>query len=396
MAGMEFGGFRNGLALTLAILLGLGGCAYLAKGFRAAWQGGDSDFRIREREWVPFEQGIYPNRRLEQSVKSPIHSVYPPWAFPMYAPFFAAGNFTVARILLQALSLTGLAAMIWLGWRELAPNGWQAGLLGGAMAWAVSGNCTAIALGQFSILCAGLLAAQVLAMQANRPLLAGICWALAMIKPQIALPFALLFLLERQWRGFIAGGMLLAALSAGAFLWTGVSPLDFFAAGPATEKLRFVRDSGYVGTIWIEWLDLPPRTATGIALGMLTLCGLALLLRDWRERISLIQGAGACAMLGFVLFYHRQYDNQMLLPLMLALAAVAHREKTVPPIALAGLLALTLYLPAGVIARIEALSVLAFLAPVAAAAFLLFPRLFSEMENGASQDPPDRRGEIIK
>ena len=360
------------LLLFLAILLGLGGCAYLAKGFRVAWQGGDSDFRIREREWVPFDQGIYPNKRLEQPVKSTAHSVYPPWAFPMYAPFFSAGNFTVARIVLQALSLAGLAAMMWLGWRELSPLGWQVGLLGGAMAWAVSGNCTAIALGQFSILCAGLLAAQVLGMQANRPVLAGIFWALAMIKPQIALPFALLFLLERQWRGLFVGGAVLAVLSAGAFWWTGVSPLEFFVAGPAKEKLTFVRDSGYVGTMWIEWLDLPPRTATGIALGMLTLCGLALLLRDWRRRIPLIHGAGICAMLGFVLFYHRQYDNQMLFPLMLAALIAAFRTKTTPYIALACLLAITLYLPAGMVAKSPLLAVMAFSLPVLAAAGLFF------------------------
>jgi len=363
--------FATILLLFLAMVLGLGGCAYLAKGFRVAWQGGDSDFRIREREWVPFEQGIYPNRRLEQPVKSPVHSVYPPWAFPMYAPFFSAGNFTVARIVLQAFSLAGLAAMMWLGWRELSPLGWQAGLLGGAMAWAVSGNCTAIALGQFSILCAGLLAAQVLAMQANRPVVAGICWALAMIKPQIALPFALLFLLERQWRGLFVCGAVLAVLSAGAFWWTDVSPLEFFVAGPAKEKLTFVRDSGYLGMMWIEWLDLPPRMATGIALGMLAVCGLALLIRDSRGRVSLLDAAGICAMLGFVLFYHRQYDNQMLLPLVLPIGLRALRSHGVWAIGLALLLGASVYLPAGLVAQYQALSLMAFLAPVATAVFLL-------------------------
>jgi hypothetical protein len=365
---------RAFVLLVIAILLGLGGCAYLAKGFRVAWQGGDSDLRIREREWGEFEKGVYPNRRLEQSVKSKAHSVYPPWALPMFAPFFGAGDFVVARVVLQALSLAGLAAMMWLGWRELAPHGWQAGALGMALAAGISGNCSALALGQFSILCAGLLASQVLAMRAKREVLAGMCWAFAMIKPQIALPFALLFLLERQWRGVITGGAVLAALSAAAFWWTGVSPMDFFAAGPATEKLRFVRDSGYVGTLWIDWLDLPPRLATGIALGVLGLCGIALLLRDWRGRIPLLNAAGVCAMLGFVLFYHRQYDNQMLFPLMLAMAAVALREKTAVPLALATLLALSLYLPAGMVARSEVLSVLAFLAPVAAAGFLVVRR----------------------
>jgi len=38
--------------LFMAIILELGGCAYLAKGFAVAWTGGDSDLRIREREWA--------------------------------------------------------------------------------------------------------------------------------------------------------------------------------------------------------------------------------------------------------------------------------------------------------------------------------------------------------
>jgi hypothetical protein len=79
-------------------------------------------------------------------------------------------------------------------------------------------------------------------------------------------------------------------------------------------------------------------------------------------------------MLGFVLFYHRQYDNQMLFPLMLAIASVALRKRTAAPIALAGLLALSVYLPAGMVSRSGALSVLAFLAPVAAAGFLAVRR----------------------
>lgn len=379
---MRLGRIRNGLLLVFAAVLASGGCAYLAKGFTVAWKGGDSDLRIREREWVDFEKGIYPNKRLEQPVKATAHSVYPPWALPKYAVFFGAGDFVWARVALQTLSMLGLGVMVWLGWRELAPHGWQAGLLGAAMAPAISGNCSAIALGQFSIICVGLLVAQVVAMQANRQFLAGICWAFAMIKPQIALPFALLFLLERQWRGLIAGSAFLAILSAGAFWWTGVSPLDFLAAGPAQEKLKFVRESGFFGTVWIEWLNLPPRVATGMALGILGVCGIVLLLRDWRGRISILNAAGICAALGFVLFYHRQYDNQMLFPLMLAITALALLKKTLLGVSLSALLALSLYLPAGWVARSEALSLLAFLAPVAAAVFLLGPQDSLKKKNG--------------
>lgn len=365
---------RSIFLLFMAFILGLGGCAYLAKGFTVAWKGGDSDLRIREREWVDFEKGIYPNKRLEQPVKATAHSVYPPWALPKYAVFFGAGDFVWARVALQTLSMLGLGVMVWLGWRELAPHGWQAGLLGAAMAPAISGNCSAIALGQFSILCAGLLAAQVVAMKANRQFLAGICWALAMIKPQIALPFALLFLLERQWRGLIAGAAFLAILSAGAFWWTSVSPLDFLAAGPAQEKLKFVRESGFFGTVWIEWLNLPPRVATGIALGIQSLCGIVLLLREWRGRISLLNAAGICAALGFVLFYHRQYDNQMLFPLMLAILALALRETRWTHLVTAGLLGATVYLPASLVANTPVLPLLVFVMPLTAAAILLLKK----------------------
>ena len=86
-------------------------------------------------------------------------------------------------------------------------------------------------------------------------------------------------------------------------------------------------------------------------------------------------------MLGFVLFYHRQYDNQMLFPLMLAMSVVALREKSALAIALAGLLGLSLYLPAGVVAGSEALSVLSFLTPVAGAFFLLLSKYSPEKPN---------------
>jgi Glycosyltransferase family 87 len=54
-------------------------------------------------------------------------------------------------------------------------------------------------------------------LETNEPLLAGLIFSLALIKLQIALPIALLFLLWRRWRftlGFLLGAALLTALSA--------------------------------------------------------------------------------------------------------------------------------------------------------------------------------------
>ena len=373
---MNFLRLHNRFLLFAAAVLALGSCAYLTKGFSVAWQGGDSDLRIREREWGDFKQGIYPNRRFTPEGKTPAktHTVYPPYALPMYAVFFGPGGFLTARVILQALSIGALVAMIWQGCRTLRTAGWQAGWLGAVLGAAISGNCTAIALGQFSIICAGLLSLQVLAMQANRGVLAGICWALAMIKPQIALPFALLFVLQRQWRGLFSGASLLAVLSAAAFWWTGWSPWDFFHQSLATEKLLFIRNTGFSGTEWMDWIDLPPRASVAIAFALIATAGVAVFLCDWRSKVSLLNGAGLCAMLGYVLFYHRQYDNQMLFLLMLAAAArVLQNGWRVLDMIVCGLLGLTLYLPAGMVAGSGALSFLAFVAPVAAAVLVLLP-----------------------
>jgi hypothetical protein len=71
------------------------------------------------------------------------------------------------------------------------------------------------------------------------------------------------------------------------------------------------------------------------------------------------------------LFYHRQYDNQMLLPLVLAIGLRALRSHGVWAIGLALLLGASVYVPAGFVAQYQAFSLMAFLAPVATAVFLL-------------------------
>ncbi|MDG2125639.1 MAG: glycosyltransferase family 87 protein [Verrucomicrobiales bacterium] len=365
---------RHHLTLGLAILLMLGGFAYLGKGLNVAWQAGDSDFKYRAQEYAEFERQAYPNLRLHQvyDTMPKAHTVYPPYALPMFAIFFGTGNFETARALLQILSLAALLAMMHQGTRILSEQGWQAGFLGAALAVAISGNCSALALGHFSIIAMGLIALQVLMLQRDKPGLAGICWAFAMIKPQIALPFALLFILRRQWRGLGLGLGLLAALSLGAFWWTGVSPTDFGEVAPTAGNLRFVKDTNYSAGIWISALGINPKTATFISLILLAGIAILLILFDLRKRLDLADAAGVSSMLGFVLFYHRQYDHMMLFPLILVMVSSMFRNGwRIQDFGTTGILALTLYLPASLTDRSDTLSALAFFAPIAAVFLLL-------------------------
>jgi hypothetical protein len=74
----------------------------------------------------------------------------------------------------------------------------------------------ALLMGQLSILVLFLYCACFVALRRDEEFLAGVILSLALMKFQIALPVAALFLLWRQWRffaGFVAGGAVLTALS---------------------------------------------------------------------------------------------------------------------------------------------------------------------------------------
>ena len=74
-----------------------------------------------------------------------------------------------------------------------------------------------LVMGQLSIALLVIACFAFILLEAERPLLAGLVFSLALIKLQVALPVALLFFLWRRWRftlGFLLGAALLSALSA--------------------------------------------------------------------------------------------------------------------------------------------------------------------------------------
>ena len=76
----------------------------------------------------------------------------------------------------------------------------------------------------------GLLTLQWLLLQSQKPLSAGLCWALAMIKPQIAVPFALPLLLPKYRKGLWLGSGILAGLSFVALWHIGTQQIDFLTS----------------------------------------------------------------------------------------------------------------------------------------------------------------------
>jgi hypothetical protein len=399
---------KNAILTFLAAVMILGGTAYFARGVWWAWngttlsaylahRGDDCDFQARAGEYAEFSRGIYPNVRVDRpdKPKAEHHTVYPPYALPMFWFFFGNWSFETARLILQAGSVLALIAMMGYGGGTLWKYGFAAALLGAALPWAFSGNRMAMSAGQFSIICAGLLALQLHLQARGRDLLAGAAWAFAMLKPQIALPFAILFLTRRQPLGLAFGGGLLAVLSAFALWWTDFHPIEFLRTGPLAERLRFVTENSYSAGLWINALGISPRAAALAAVVLLCGLGLAGLFFARRADLPLLAGAAVCAVLGYCLFYHRRYDNMMLFPLALALVDFYFKRgffSKTEWIAY-GAFFVSVFLPAGIVWKDKAVPVdFALFAPIAALAVFLALNFASRVKGqGATPAPPGSR-----
>ena len=319
---------RRKLPWVVIGLLTLMAVATLANGLLYAWQQPGGDMYARLAEYQIFRSGVYPHHQLATTTDLPnfTTSVYPPYALPMFAAFFAWGGAIQGRVTIQLLSLLSLGLIAWYGYRRLRFAGLPTGLLGALAGVAISGNSNALAQGQFSILCMGLVVAQLVLLENSRYLSAGICWALAMIKPQIALPFALAFFTRQKFVGLLCGIGLLIALSISAFWHTKVSPLAFVKVWTKKGSIDFIKEGNITpASLLAQVTGIDASIAQIVALGagtILVICGWWWLQKQ-SVTLSQLQLAGIYAAIGAVIFYHRNYDNIMLFPLLLCILEIA-------------------------------------------------------------------------
>jgi hypothetical protein len=334
--------------LTVALMLFA--LAMVAKGLRNAWLfDGDIDMQSRVAEYAVFRNGVYPNQHIEPvASRDDVRqfTVYPPYALVMFVPFFEPFGKVQGRVVVELLSLASLFAIAAYGHRLLRPSGAATAGLGMVAALAISGNGNAIAVGQFSILCAGALLMQIMMLERGRPLAAGAWWAVAMLKPQIGLAFAGLFLVRREWRGLALGVALLAGLSLAACWWTEVSPQSVIGYWLFRMNVRFA-DGSSVSNSMAAALGVDPRVMH-LALAALLL-GLVPIL--FARRISALAHveplfvAAMAAVLGGSLFYHLFYDNVMMFPLLFVALAAAARRPTSARLAIAAAGGVSLWVP---------------------------------------------------
>lgn len=353
------------LAWAPAFVLAIAAVVVFAKGISSAWliapqdgtwaRVGDFDMRDREAEYRCFRAGVCPNHAL--AGPSPPrwlrHTPYPPYALPMFAFFFEPGGVLQGRVLIELLSLASLVVMGWYGYDALRFAGPAMAVVGAVAGAAFMGNSTVLELGHFSIICTGLVVGQMVLLRRQRPYAAGICWAVAMIKPHIALAFAPLFLIDRQWRGLLAGCAVLVALGLFTCWWTGVPPARAVSQWfTGLSWVFFSRAQGLGPGSLAAWLGVRPQFVHS---AMIILCGCllavvgGLIVRRTAGGIGDVSRiaplAGVCSVLGDVFIYHHHYDNVMLFPAAVAILALAAAVPAWWSIGLACLMMGTLWIP---------------------------------------------------
>ena len=334
----------------IALLIALSAVVY-GHGFRQSWLlDADCDMQERLAEYGWFRQGVYPTRKLEpelpKSVRVP-HTVYPPYALTMYVPYFEPFGKIQGRILIQAASLATLAAIAAYGFRCLRPAGIEAAIVGALAAVAIPGNGTALAVGQFSIICVGFVLLQMVLLDRGRPLAAGACWALAMLKPQIGLAFAVLFFVRREWRGLAVGLAMLTGLSLAACWWTEVSPWALVDYWMFRMNMQFAATTSLSGSIALM-TGLSPRIVhLGAAVLLLLLVvPLAAVVRNRPAmQADTLFMAAMAGWLGSVFLYHRAYDHLMMFPLLFVALVAAATRPTASNLGIAAALGLSLWTP---------------------------------------------------
>jgi hypothetical protein len=366
------------LGLSLLALTALAG---IGKGLILGWRLTDTDIYERLDEWRLFREGIFPSdqlatptQRLQPHFRT---TVYLPWALPLFGLLFAQGGAWQGTLLIQGLSLASLALIAAFGWRNLRGSGAAAGWLGALAPLAIAANSNALAQGQFSIGCMGLITGQWLLLARGRPVPAGLCWALAMIKPQIAAAFALPLLRRGRRTGLVAGVAVLAALTAVALVHTHTAPLAYLGSwfrvlpkflgasnsnaaaglagvlgGPAALALLLVGGLtlAALGARVIGEIEhrLPPKEPWRTPpQGPLERTAEAVVRRETvgdREQQAL-QLNSLCAVAGAVALYHGNYDNIMLFPVLLAVLQLALVTPTLGSVSLAFILAASLWTP---------------------------------------------------
>lgn len=265
-------------------------------------------------------------------------------AVPLYALFGLLPVELASRLWL-AFNVCGLILSTWLAWRLLR-KGAAGQTVSESSAWVAAG-CVALSIasvwgldaGQVTVWTTLFLYLALLCQQTNRPMLAGMCLALATVKVNTMLPFVLLFLRKRDdlqtWLALACVSLVLCLIAAQPLSWPQLlrENLDNILAmnqPGAMNDYTFAapyHDDVVALNRLLYCIGLRDRTWIGVGQFVLIATAGIWVLREvfWR-RADLLAAAALVSIFSCLFLYHRLHDTIILaLPLLYAIDS-AHQE----------------------------------------------------------------------
>ncbi|MGH7551814.1 MAG: glycosyltransferase family 87 protein, partial [Longimicrobiales bacterium] len=153
--------------------------------------------------------------------------VYPPQAALLFAPFSGL-SYRPSLLLWNVLTIAGYALIVWSAWRRVSGT-LSDGTLVLAAAAAFPPFWTLILYGQITILILAAFWLGWLALERDRPYMAGMAFGLLALKPQFGIPLAAVVLACGEWRMLAGAVCSVVAQAAAVWLVLGASVLTAFA-----------------------------------------------------------------------------------------------------------------------------------------------------------------------
>jgi hypothetical protein len=334
---------KVGLWLLVGILGALAS-AYLVKGFCGLVAGEERsdavDLRLRWTEQRYFLRGQNPYdvwarhhpRGTAHGVPAPVgrdasvepslgntEPAHPPWGYASGLLLFWT-EWPAARSYYAALNLLALLVIAAWAYRVGASAGPVGGPLLAVAMLAIGGTCTALEVGQYGLIVVALLVAALRLDEAGHQAWSGLLVGLAMCKPTIAGPFFLALLVRRRYRAAGTAALYWAVTSLAVWLTVKTGPLEMLRQ--MVQMGGSIADHGTAGfTELLLATGLDGARAT-LAAMVLVLALLVPLMAWWPEK-SLASAFVVAAVAGRLWTYHKNYDNVMLVFLLVALGALA-------------------------------------------------------------------------
>ncbi|HWM94590.1 MAG TPA: glycosyltransferase family 87 protein [Thermoanaerobaculia bacterium] len=245
---------------------------------------------------------------------------YPPASYGLLWPLIGWLGWPAARALWLACSLAALATLSVIAFRAVKGRSGTR-VLAAILPWAAYGTAWTIGVGQLGLvsLAAGL-GGTLLARRTGRKALAGLLFALSLVKPTLTAPFFWLLLATSPVSGFVAVvayGVVTLAASA-------------FQPGPLTQVLTGWIDNGHLhvargyGNV-ADWASALGHPGWGLPLAFAMLAALGVwVLRHRHTDVWILLGVSAFVARFFTYHYHPD-DLLMIVP-MIALLRLASDE----------------------------------------------------------------------